>query len=555
MKIKNVFLIIIIISFFGIANSQTFPPDRYRVEFTDKNNNPFSISNPLAYLSQKSINRRAKQSILIDSRDIPITPLYIDSIQKLGGVVQCLSKWLNSIVVYATDSTIIKKIKNLSFVKKVTTIGYKVNKKELSTTRGKTIQNSVNVFSQSTNDRGYNYGPSYNQINMLGGDMLHDSGFRGQGLTIAILDAGFIDVNQLHIFDSLNLNNQIQGAWNFVDGNNNVYQRSDHGTCVLSTMGGLLPGYLIGTAPKANYYLLITEDVNSEYEVEEDYWAAGIEYADSVGADVVNSSLGYFTFDQPAISHTYSQMDGKTAWATRAANAGVNKGMIVVVSAGNSGPGYIGTPADADSTMTIAAVDSFGIYSNFSSVGPNAANHLKPTVASQGSYSVVTNLNNGIQRSSGTSFSTPIIAGMTACLWQAFPNNNNLSIIKAIEQSANKYTNPDTLLGFGIPNFAQAKIILNGINIIPSKESKILNVFPNPFKDYLRFIYYSLDSQSVNVYLYDQLGKQVYAKNYYFKPNGYYEIEVDSVKNLAKGFYTLKVVDSNNAYTKKVVKY
>ncbi len=317
-----------------------------------------------------------------------------------------------------------------------------------------------------TSGESYDYGQAFNQINMLNGIPLHDLGYDGAGMTIAVLDAGFLNANVLSAFDSLWLNNQIIGYKDFVSPlAPDIFGSHTHGTSVLSTMGANLPAEMVGTAPKADYWLLRSEDDATEYLIEELNWASAAEYADSVGVDVINSSLVYNTFDDPAQDHTYAYMDGNTTPITIAADLAASKGILVVNSAGNSGSSswhYIGAPADGDSVFSIGAVNSSGVYASFSSTGPTYDGRIKPNVVAQGQGSTIISAYSGnVISGNGTSFSSPITAGMVASLWQAHPDKKNTEIMEAIQQSATQALNPDSLLGFGIPDYFAAHTLLS----------------------------------------------------------------------------------------------
>ncbi|MDD5570221.1 MAG: S8 family serine peptidase [Bacteroidales bacterium] len=544
---RKIFFLFIIFLF---QNATAQIPSEYRVTFKNKNNTPYSLTSPLDYLSQKAIDRRTKQSIPIDSTDIPITPAYLDSIYQAGAELMTRSKWLNSVIIYTKDTNAINKIKTFPFVESVELVGYSLTLNSQHKKHEPKINETYNSTRGIAADN--NYGPSYNQINMLGGDILHDENLRGQNMTIAVLDAGFSGENTLSAFDSINLNHQILGEWTFVENKTNI-QKHTHGTWVLSIMGANKPGSIIGTAPLANYYLLVTEDASSEYVVEEDFWVSGAEYADSVGSDIINSSLGYLDFDDSLQNHTYSDLDGKTTVAAKGANFAFSKGMIVVVSAGNDGPGYICTPADANNALTVGAVTSNGNYAFFSSVGPNSAGVIKPNVASQGYNTILADQNDTVSAGNGTSFSSPLISGMTACLWQAFYNLKNSQIVDAIQKSSSQYGNPDKFLGYGIPNFPKAKMILMGIKIESNKDTLI--AFPNPFKNELHFIFYSDNTQEAKVDLIELTGRIIYSRNYNFKSNGYYEIDIPNTEILSVGIYYLRVTASQDVYVNKVLKY
>lgn len=537
------------------CQSQNFN-DEYVVLFTDKNNSPFSITNPSEYLTIKSIERRQRYSINIDVSDLPVNPSYVNQIKSAGGNIKYSLKWLNGVVL--TGSNNLQAIGNLPFVKEIRKIkdGNASNKcnsdKKSSIVDGETMISNV----LNKNSDIYDYGASYNQIKMISGNALHNAGYRGQGMTIAVLDAGFLNVDTMSVFDSLRINNQILGTRDFVKPGENVYGygMSPHGMMVLSTMGGFLQGKLIGTAPKANYWLLHSEDYYAEYVGEEYNWIAAAEFADSVGVDIINSSLSYTTFDDTSQNHTYSQLDGNTTVVTVGADFAAKKGILVVCSAGNYGNAgwkYIGAPADGDSVFAIGAVKQDSLYASFSSVGPSYDNRIKPNIVAQG-YNVVTSgLNGGISYQSGTSFSSPIIAGMSACLWQSKLNHNNQEIIYAIESSANQFTHPDSLLGYGIPNFLYAINLLGGIDI-PGTEQKGIQIFPNPFSSFLSFTFPSEITTVKSIQIFNIPGTKLFeTDNCIMSGNKLY---IDNLSFLHKGFFIVKILCANRVYTGKIIK-
>ncbi len=447
-------------------------PDKYWVRFTDKNNSPYSINNPEQFLSQKAIDRRVAQGIPIVENDLPVNPAYVQAVINTGATLLNISKWFNSVTVYTTSPGVIAAINQLPFVLSVGKSNSEINQPEETTAKPFFENETYGEIPEGGLTKGpasgqsYNYGSAYNQIYMLNGIALHDLGYDGAGMTIAILDAGFLNANTIPAFSYLWNNNKILGYKDFVDpANPNIFGSHSHGTSVLSTMGANLPGQFIGTAPQANYWLLRSEDGGSEYLIEELNWASAAEYADSVGADVINSSLGYTTFDNPLQNHTYQDMDGNTTPITIAADIAVSKGMIVVNSAGNEGSSswyYIGAPADGDSVFSIGAVNASGTYASFSSHGPTSDGQMKPDVVAQGSGTTIINAYTGnVSTGSGTSFSSPVTAGMVASLWQAHPNKRNTEILEAIRQSGSLAANPNYQLGYGIPNYLTAHNLLS----------------------------------------------------------------------------------------------
>ena len=529
-----------------ISNS-FFSQQRYAVSFTDKNNSQYSVNNPLQFLSQRAIDRRTNHGIVITSQDLPVNQIYIDSVVAQGAIVYNKSKWMNLIVVKINDTNVIPSILSLPFVANMDLI--KLND---------TIENGRirdKFYFEAIED--LEYGFSSDQIKIMGGEFLHNLGKKGEGMVIAVLDAGFTNVNSIAAFDHLWNENRILGSWDFVNNNDSVFNKHSHGTSVLSTMAGIKSGEIIGTAPEASYWLLRSEDAATETISEEYNWLAAAEFADSVGADIINSSLGYTTFDDSTQNHTYSDMDGNTTIITKAADLAFTKGMLVVNSAGNSGNNswfYIGAPADGNNVLSIGAVDHDGNYAQFSSRGPTYDGRIKPNVSGIGQLSAVINTSGNVVYSNGTSFSSPEIAGMSASLWQAFPNKTNIEIKNAIEESASQYHFPDDKLGYGIPDFRIAYMILAGLEVRDENQNQLLNVYPQPFNNEFNLLYYSAKEQTITIRIVGITGKLVYAYNWkvgkqliaYLNFNGYFE---------AAGIYTLSLIDEDGeGITQKIVK-
>ena len=458
-------LLFLSLFFYQKSNAQF---SRYIIKLKDKGSNPFSVTNPAQYLSQRAIDRRTKYNIAIDSTDLPVTPNYIDSI-RLAGAVTILntSKWLNQVAIKTTDAAALAKINSFYFVVSTAPIGSILSTKridkKLDAPSIEIVQTTA-IQKQLLSAESYSYGYSNGQVKIHNGDFLHNHGFRGEGMIMAVLDAGFYHYLTLPTFDSMRANNQVLGTWDFVDNETSVNEDHTHGMECLSTIAANLPGVFVGTAPKTSFYLYRTEDVFSEYPIEEQNWAAGLEKADSLGVNISSTSLGYTEFDNPALNHTYSDMNGHTTISARAANFASKKGMLLVVAAGNEGTSawhYISTPADADSVLAVGAVDTSGNVANFSSYGPSSDGDVKPDVAAVGLNAVVANPSTGLPMfGSGTSFACPNMAGLTTCLWQAFPEINNRGIINAMEASASKANNPDNRIGYGIPDMRKAFVIL-----------------------------------------------------------------------------------------------
>ncbi|MFN8258641.1 MAG: S8 family serine peptidase [Bacteroidales bacterium] len=559
MKFRISILTLLGIMSFGFFVNGQISPNHYLVNFTDKNNSKYSITKPEKFLSPRAIARRQKYHIPININDIPVNQNYIDSLSKMGFKVINSSKWLNSVSVYTTDTLLPEKLKNISFVRSIGPDRKKSNPVVKNMIAKQQLKNNNTAVYDSLVQA--MYGESYTQIKLHNGQLMHKAGYQGQGMHIAIIDGGFYKVNELPAFDSLRLNNQILGTKNFVNDTLNIFKASSHGMMVLSTMAGNIPGHLIGTAPKASYWLLRSEQTESEYIIEEHNWACAAEFADSVGVDIINSSLGYNNFDDPSTSHLYSELDGNTTMVTRAADIAASKGILVVTSAGNEGASnwrYISAPADADSVLTIGAVMKDGQRAYFSSYGPSSDKRIKPDVCALGLPSVVSGAGGQVSISSGTSFSSPIMAGLVACLWQAHPNLNNMEIIDIIKRSANRYNQPDTSLGYGIPDIYSAHIYLNSIGFYQNQEKNSILIFPNPFREafYVQF-FNQIQSipYNLNIELFNIQGKLIWSKKYGELYNNLPVESIEELEDLAKGTYIVRLTSNDVVLNKKVVKY
>ena len=458
---KQLFLLAFAFIFTFTAYSQKIAPDTYVIKFNDKDTALYSIKNPSDFLSERAIKRRQKYNIPVIEQDIPVNINYVNKIKALGFNIYATSKWMNLIVVYSEDSTLIERAEKLDFVNTKTV---ELNKKKKNKKRK---LKDIDIQSSSDTDFAFDYGSGTNQVEMLNLHNLHNKGYMGQGIQMAILDAGFYNVDSLAGFDSIRVAGQILGTIDFVQRDGDVYEDATHGMSVFSTIAANLPGKLVGTAPKATYWLLRSEDERSEYMVEEYYWLSAAEFADSVGVDMIHSSLGYNDFDDKLSSHTYEDMNGDIAISSIAADIASAKGILVVTSAGNEGNDewkYITSPGDADSVLTVGATTGKGKISNFSSRGPSSDDRIKPDVMAQGTWAWVLGRRQGVYPSNGTSFSGPIIAGAVACLWQANPEFSNMEIIDAIQKSSDNYTSPNADYGYGLPDFNKADLYLKELS-------------------------------------------------------------------------------------------
>lgn len=431
----------------------------------NKNASPFSLDNPETYLSIRAIERRKRFNIPIDSSDLPVNPSYTSQISSLENVrVIGKSKWMNAVIIECNNTNTMSQISNLPFVKAVSNIA--LRKKEKTKIKTEPVRPSGIIAGRQLNigTNRYNYGSSYNQIALHNGQLLHNIGAAGQNMMIAFFDSGFRDFYANRFMDSALQNNQFFLTKDIVNNNTEVNNGDAHGLYCLSTVAANIPGEYVGSCPKASYLLLRTEDVASEQIIEEYYWALGAEYADSCGADVFTSSVGYTTFDDPEQDHRYSDLDGNKVIVTIAADKAASKGIFVVTSAGNEGGSswkYIGTPADGDSVYAVGAVDIQKNIAGFSSFGPTYDGRIKPDGLSVGLNTYLISTGGSLITANGTSFSTPNLAGLITCLWQLFPDINNADLLKIIRASSDRYNNPLPQYGYGIPDMSKAiEIIL-----------------------------------------------------------------------------------------------
>ncbi len=558
--IKQFSFILSIFIFFSTSASAQF--SKYVIRFKDKAGTPFIINNPAQFLSAKAIARRAKQNIAIDETDLPITPRYIDSV-RLAGTVTILdnSKWLNQVCIETTDAAALAKINSFSFVIASRPVMRRVSAQSPNNNKFNEQINTITSLATVSNvSNFYNYGSSDPQIHIHEGEYLHNKGFHGEGMLVAILDAGFYHYLSLAAFDSVRNNDQVGETYDFVNSENSVDEDHPHGMQCFSIMAANLPGQLVGTSPKATYYLYRTEDVNSESPVEEQYWAAAAERADSIGVDVISTSLGYNQFDNPLFNHTYADMNGNTTMIARAADLAAKKGMIVVVAAGNEGNNswhYIITPADADSIVAVGAVNSSGIVGGFSSYGPSSDGQVKPAIASVGVGTALFNINGQVASGNGTSYATPNVAGLITCLWQAFPEFSNMEIILAVEKSSSIYNNPDDRIGYGIPNFhiayddlLQQRIAKNISSILGDKT---IRIFPNPFSNEFSVVVKPSTTAAATFGLYDVSGNLYLLKPVNLQQGQTQLIKFNGFQPLARGLYILRFFDGKKSDSFKVV--
>lgn len=535
------FLFLILAGYTAMAQNT---PTCYRISLSDKNNSPYSISNPSVFLSQRALDKRARFNIAITEQDFPVNPQYIQQIKAIDANIQvlCTSKWMNTVTIYCPDSTKPATISALPFVTNVLPVAdYDLQgmKKQLQTFENNYVSIVSNPAKDSMAD--LDYGEGYRQIALHNGHLLHKEGFLGNGMLIAVFDAGWAGVDTSVYFHPLFENGQILGTRDLIPGRHNVFEGHYHGTIVTSTMAILAEGTLVGTAPKANYFFIRSEHPLSEELIEEDFWAQAAEIADSLGADVINSSLGYTTFrDFPQGDFTYEDVDGVTSIASRAATILGQKGVVVCVSAGNEGtsPWYhIGHPADAFDILAVGAANVMGHIAGFSSRGPSYDGRVKPDITSVGVNTTCIWPDDRLGEADGTSLACPVAAGLCACLWQALPEKTASEIMQIVRESSSCYNNPNDSLGYGIPDFyaAYQNHAHDGVpeHIIPTA-----HIFPNPCTN--QFNISSREDNIDRVELFSIDGKLVLSTC----PDKHFYISVN-VQDVPAGFYIGRIYLKN----------
>lgn len=553
---KNILLFVGILFLALGAKAQT--GYAFRVNFADKNGG-LTIADSLQFLSQKSLDRRSKQGIAVDNTDIPVVQDYIDSVMSRSNAVKLhnRSRWFNQIVVITYDSNKINDVLTLPFVTSVKLVArYSNYSPKNDAAIGISATKFPRVYPAQSNktlgDPAY-YGLTYTQMSLNNGDYLHDQGLKGEGMTIAVLDAGFKHTDTHTQFDSLRNSGRLLYTYNFVNDTTYVMTtNNDHGTNVTGLIIGEDPGTYIGSAPKANIYQLMTEDIYTEQPIEEDNWLSGAEFADSAGADVINGSLGYNKFSSPHTSYSYvPDFDGNTTMIARAANMAVSKGIFTCVAQGNSGGSswkFMLSPADADSVYSVGSVDSMKIWTD-SGYGPNVDGQIKPNGMALGKNVCLIGGNGLPGYSSGSSFASPLLAGMIACLWQGLPSYTESQIRHLVMQVSDRYTNPDSTYGYGIPNFKLAYDLATNTDEFENNYQADYKLYPNPSNGVFsvrvkqNFLPYDFE-------MYDMQGKKIGALN------GIDNIIYNNaqLQNLPAGTYLINLKSKQGIVSTKVVK-
>jgi serine protease AprX len=414
-------------------------------------------------LSERSVERRKLRGKkpIFDFTDIPVKNQYLDELKNLNLKIRIVSKWLNAASILANKNQI-EEIEKLPFVRAIEKVVTFYRKEPLIP------EENLKKLYEAPKDEVLQYGESYPQLAQIHVPELHNLGYSGKGVLITMLDTGYFIHHRAfkHILDE----GRLVATWDFINGDEDVEDNSDvqrdHGTFTFSAVGGFVNDTLIGPAYGAQFALAKTEVVTSETQIEEDHWVAGIQWADSLGTDVVSSSLGYNDW------YTYKDMDGNTALCTIAADLAVSNGIVVVNAAGNERQNswhYIFAPADGDSVIAVGAVNIQGELADFSSAGPTYDGRIKPDVVACGVntfcasppsplYPLV-----GFTWVDGTSLSTPLVAGVCALLLEIHPDWTPHDVISALHRTASQACRPDTLKGWGVANAYSA----SGIDTVP----------------------------------------------------------------------------------------
>ena len=531
--------------------------EKYLVLLRDKANSPYSVGKPDQFLSTRSIQRRQKQNIAVQERDLPVNPAYVTQLQQAGAKIWFSSRWLNAVLVEANEATI-SVVKALPFVKGLE-FNRALNKNQsASEPRINSTRTRSATTGASAVDPPLNYGISVDQITQIGVDKMQQQGYHGEGILIGLLDAGFLNADKVSFLKPVFDEKRVLATYDFVNKEASVYEDDSHGLEVLSTIAATVDKQLYGTAYKASFILLRTEDAPTEKQLEEANWLFGAEYADSAGVDIISSSLGYTQFDDASASYTYQNLDGKTALSTRAAQIATETGIVVVVAAGNDGSSawrYLSAPSDAASVLAIGAVTQAGQRASFSSLGPSADGRVKPDLAARGQGDVVGKPNGTIGLENGTSIATPLVAGLAAGFWQAFPQLTATQVTDILRRSGSQSSSPTNELGYGIPTFERASTIAtSGTPLATDPGSMPLLFFPNPFSD-LTPLSVQLEginaNTSVDASLADLAGRILWQKQYTIV-----NLTTLTLPNLglSAGVYILTIVVGDQKRMLKVVK-
>ena len=544
------FITLLIIGVELVAQVQV-APDKYWIQFTDKNNTPYSIDRPEDFLGERAIQRRIKYGIALDEKDIPVNPSYIEAVKNTGVTILNPSKWLNGVSVETYDMSAIDAIAQLPFVEKTRALQDEPLKQIL---KERSFLKEANVEGVVVTEMARNhYGSALTQIELLNGVSLHEMGFQGEGVWIGICDSGYQGADVHDAFQNMRDEGRLLGTRDFVYKNGIVYSDDHHGTACLGIMAGYIPNTYVGTAPKASYFLCRTENVNTENIIEEYNWVSAAEYLDSLGIDIISTSLGYISFDDEQMTHDYADFDGKTCVVTIGSEIASSKGILCVAAAGNEGDTqfpYIGAPGDGKNVLTVGGVRADGQKTSFSSIGPTYDGRIKPDVMSFAYAVSLVSPGGGFYEGNGTSFAAPSMSGMLACFWQAKPMASESEIRKVIKESADNYSTPNSEHGYGIPDFEKALGMLNLEDCDIFDEKLLFSIFPNPSGGDVNLAINYDGNMSLQVF--DVMGKMVYS----FDNHCADVKELNALlSSLDCGVYFVKLIGENISQTSKLIKY
>jgi len=524
-----------------IASAATAQVNRYMVFFKDKAGTSYSTGTPKAFLSQRAIDRRIQQGIAVTEQDLPVNAGYVQSVAATGASVFFSTRWMNGVLVQC-DVSLLTTMQALSFVDHVELVAPNAR---LANGRKK---NNKAVKAQEAPAK------TQAQLQLIGLDDMQEAGYKGENMLVAIFDGGFPGVNTAtpfhHIFQEHRID--LAASHDFVGNTDNVFQYDEHGTEVFSVIAANQDGVFTGGSYEANYQLYVTEDTDSEYRIEEYNWLFAAERADSAGVDIVNSSLGYYDFDDASMNYAKKALDGKTTVISRAAQWAADRGMVIVCSAGNEGATawqIITAPADAKDVLAVASVTSGGARSGSSSIGPSADGRIKPDVAAMGVSTSIIRPDGTTSIATGTSLSAPLVTSLAAGVWERYPGLSNKEVIDVIRQSASQAKNPDNLLGYGIPNF---KAVVNYVEQLPQEDT--FEVFPNPvYHDTLTIRPFDPNQVATcQLELLSAQGSVVFQGETTFSwLNRAYTVNLAPV---ASGYYFLRVTWGDKRFTYKLIK-
>lgn len=527
--------------FFFLCMSSVLGQNRYMVFFTDKASTPYSIAEPSDFLTQRAISRRLQQNVVITEQDLPVNPAYVLGVKETGAEVFFTTRWMNGVLVQC-DEALVATLEELDFVNRVEFVA---PEPRLVNGRRKSTRSNKSGKAADATDI---------QLNMLGITTMHSDGYKGEGKIIAVFDSGFDGVNTATAFQHLWSENKVDltVSQDFVYNAGDLFAYDDHGTMVLSVMAANESATFTGGSYNAVFQLYITEEVPTEYRVEEYNWLFAAERADSAGADIIQSSLGYNDFDGTAMDYEKSAMNGTTTVVTRAAQWATDRGMVVVCSAGNEGNNSwqtITAPADAVDVLAVANVNQTLQRANSSSTGPSFDGRVKPDVAALGTNTRVITPSGTVGSVSGTSLAAPLISSLVAGLWQRYPDLTNKELIAAIRNSASQSSSPDHLIGYGIPSYTAVVNYLEH-----AEQTRWFEVYPNPiYSDSLVIKPKDpVEISSCQIQFISADGKIILSRDIAFTwAESQYET---SLSGLERGVYFLKITWKDKTFTHKLVK-